>query len=336
MGRMRNLQVRMAARPVGLPKPSDFSVIEADIPAPAEGEVLLETIYLSVDPYMRGRMSEAKSYAAPMAVGDVMIGATVGRVVESKDASFRPGDHVEAYAGWQQYAALPGKTMRKLDAQIPLSASLGVCGIPGLTAYFGMFDICHPKAGETLFVSGAAGAVGSCVGQIGKILGCRVVGSAGTDDKVAWLKELGFDAAFNYKSHPEPYKILRELCPNGIDCYFDNVGGAVTDAVFAQMNAGARIAICGQISQYNNTAPEMGPRLLALVLTRMATVRGFIVTQYIKQFAEAYQQLGQWVRAGKLQYKETVVDGLEQAPEAFIGLLQGANTGKMLVRVRPE
>ena len=333
---MRNLQVRMAARPVGLPKPSDFAIIEADIPAPGDGEVLVETVYLSVDPYMRGRMSDAKSYAAPMQVGDVMVGATAGRVVESKDPSFKPGDLVGTYAGWQQYAALPGKTLSKLDPRIPLSASLGVCGIPGLTAYFGIFDICHPKAGETLFVSGAAGAVGSAVGQIGKILGCRVAGSAGTGDKVAWLKELGFDAAFNYKEHPEPYKILREQCPDGIDCYFDNVGGAVTDAVFAQMNAGARIAICGQISQYNNTQPEMGPRLLALVLTRMATVRGFIVTQYIKRFAEAQQQLGQWVLDGKLHYKETVVDGLEKAPEAFIGLLQGANTGKMLVRVRPE
>jgi NADPH:quinone reductase len=333
---MRNLQVRMAARPVGLPKPSDFSVIEADVPAPAAGEALVETIYLSVDPYMRGRMSEAKSYAAPMAVGDVMVGAVAGRVIESKDSSVRPGDLVEAYSGWQQYAALPGKTLRKLDPALPLTASLGVCGIPGLTAYFGLFDICLPKAGETLVVSGAAGAVGSCVGQIGKILGCRVVGVAGTPEKVAWLKELGFDAAFNYKEHPEPYKILRELCPAGIDCYFDNVGGAVTDAVFAQMNAGARIAICGQISQYNNTAPEMGPRLLSLVLVRMATVRGFIVTQYIKRFAEAYAKLGDWVKAGQLQYKETVVDGLERAPEAFIGLLQGANTGKMLVRVRNE
>jgi NADPH-dependent curcumin reductase CurA len=319
-----------------MPKSSDFSVIEADVPAPGPGEVLVETIYLSVDPYMRGRMSEAKSYAAPMQVGDVMVGATAGRVIESKDAAFKPGDLVEAYAGWQQYAALPGKTLRKLDASLPLSASLGVCGIPGLTAYFGLFDICHPKAGETLVVSGAAGAVGSCAGQIGKILGCRVVGVAGTDEKVAWLKELGFDAAFNYRQHPEPYGILRELCPAGIDCYFDNVGGVVTDAVFAQMNAGARIAICGQISQYNNTQPEMGPRLLSLVLVRMATVRGFIVTQYIKQFAEAYQKLGQWVKEGKLHYKETIVDGLENAPSAFIGLLQGANTGKMLVRVRPE
>jgi NADPH:quinone reductase len=333
---MRNLQIRMAARPVGLPKPSDFSLIEADIPAPQTGEVLVETVYLSVDPYMRGRMSEAKSYAQPMAVGDVMVGAVAGRVIESKDPVFKPGDLVEAYSGWQQYAALPGKTLRKLDPALPLSASLGVCGIPGLTAYFGLFDICHPKAGETLVVSGGAGAVGSAVGQIGKILGCRVVGVAGTPAKVAWLKELGFDAAFNYKDHPEPYKILRELCPNGIDCYFDNVGGAVTDAVFAQMNPGARIAICGQISQYNNTAPEMGPRLLSLVLVRMATVRGFIVTQYIKQFAEAYQKLGQWVKEGKLHYKETIVDGLENAPQAFIGLLQGANTGKMLVRVRPE
>lgn len=333
---MRNLQVRMAARPVGLPKPSDFSLIEADIPAPAAGEALVETIYLSVDPYMRGRMSDAKSYAAPMNVGDVMVGAVAGRVIESKDPSLKPGDFVEAYSGWQQYAVLPGKTLRKLDPALPLSASLGVCGIPGLTAYFGLFDICQPKAGETLVVSGAAGAVGSCVGQIGKILGCRVVGTAGSADKVEWVKQLGFDDAFNYKDHPEPYKILRELCPNGIDCYFDNVGGVVTDAVFALMNPQARIAICGQISQYNNTKPEMGPRLLSLVLTRMATVRGFIVTQYIKQFAEAYQKLGQWVKEGKLQYKETVVDGLENAPAAFIGLLQGANTGKMLVRVRPQ
>jgi hypothetical protein len=284
---------------------------------------------------MRGRMSDAKSYATPMNVGDIMVGAVAGRVIESADPAFKPGDLVEGYAGWQQYAALPAKTLRRLDASLPLSAWLGVCGIPGLTAYFGLFDICQPRSGETLFVSGAAGAVGSCVGQLGKIMGCRVVGTAGTDDKVKWLtEELGFDAAFNYKHHPEPYKILGELCPNGIDCYFDNVGGTVTDAVFMRMNAGARIAICGQISQYNNTKVEMGPRILTLVLTRMATVRGFIVTQYIKRFAEAYPKLAQWTREGKIKYQETIVDGLENAPAAFLGLLTGANTGKMLVRVK--
>jgi len=334
---MRNLQVRMASRPEGMPKLSDFAVMEGEVQAPGAGEVLLETVYLSLDPYMRGRMSSAKSYAAPMNVGDVMIGAVAARVLESQDAQFKPGDWVEGYAGWQQYATLPGKTLRRLDRSLPLSAWLGVGGVPGLTAYFGLFDICQPRAGETLVVSGAAGAVGSCVGQMGKIMGCRVVGTAGTGEKVKWLvDELGFDAAFNYKTHPDPYKTLGELCPNGIDCYFDNVGGTVTDAVFQRMNAGARIAICGQISQYNNTQVEMGPRLLSLVLTRMATVRGFIVTQYIKRFAEAYPKLAQWVNQGQIKYQETIVDGLENAPAAFIGLLNGANTGKMLVRVKPE
>jgi NADPH-dependent curcumin reductase CurA len=334
---VRNQQILMAARPVGLPQPSDFSLVETETPPVNDGEVLLETLYLSVDPYMRGRMSEAKSYAAPMQVGDVMIGGTVARVLESKSPKFTPGDAVEAYTGWQRYAVTPAKGLRKLHRSLPLSTALGVCGMPGLTAYFGLLDVCQPKAGETLVVSGAAGAVGSCVGQIGKILGCRVVGVAGTDDKVAWLtNDLGFDAAFNYRRHPEPFKTLKEHCPGGIDCYFDNVGGPLTDAVFGLINANARIAICGQISQYNNTKPELGPRLLSTVLVRTATVRGFLVFQYLDRAAEGYEKLGAWVKEGKIKYQETIVDGLENAPQAFIGLLQGVNTGKMLVRVSAE
>ena len=256
-----NRQFVLASRPVGLPKESDFKLVEAPVPALNDGEILVRAMFLSVDPYMRGRISGMKSYAAPTEIGQVMMGGGVAQVIESRNPAFVPGDIVDTYMGWQEYAVSNGRAARKLDPSIaPVSTAEGVLGMTGLTAYFGLLDVCDPKPGETVVVSGAAGAVGSVVGQIAKIKGCRTVGIAGGDDKIAWIvKECGFDTAFNYKTADNYSAKLKELCPNGIDVYFDNVGGAITDAVFGQLNVGARISICGQISQYNNTKPEARP-----------------------------------------------------------------------------
>ncbi len=333
-----NRQITLAARPTGFPKESDFKLVESPVPTPGEGELLIKAIYLSVDPYMRGRMNDRKSYAPPVALGGVMTGGVVGRVVESKNPNFKPGDYVMGDLGWQEYAISSGKGLQKVDPAIaPISTAVGILGMPGMTAYFGLLDICQPKSGETVFISGAAGAVGSLVGQIAKIKGCRVVGSAGTDEKVEHLtRELGFDAAFNYKTTPNAFAKLRELCPNGIDCYFDNVGGPITDAVMMLMNPRARIAVCGQIALYNAEKPEMGPRLLALLIERQARIEGFLVFSYAARFAEAQKQIAQWLKEGKIKYRETIVDGIENAPKAFMGMMKGENLGKQLVRVSPE
>jgi NADPH-dependent curcumin reductase CurA len=329
-------QFKLAAVPVGMPKESDFSLVEAPMPVPGDGQVLVKTAYLSVDPYMRGRITGVKSYADPVMVGDVMVGGAVGRVVESKSPDLSVGDYVSGYWGWQEHAAVDARTVRKLDPKVaPVSASLGVLGMPGMTAYFGFLDICNPKPGETVVVSGAAGAVGSLVGQIAKIKGCRVIGIAGTDDKVEWLtKELGFDGAFNYKTTDNYVASLKELCPHGIDCYFDNVGGAITDAVFSLMNVFGRVSVCGLISQYNLEKPEPGPRLLGFILVKQLKVEGFIISRFQSRWAEGIAQMAMWLREGKLKYREEIVEGCENAARAFIGLLQGDNTGKMLVKAR--
>ncbi len=330
-----NKRITLASRPEGLPKESDFRLIETPAPELQDGQVLVRVLYLSVDPYMRGRMSSAKSYAAPLEIGDVITGGAVGRVEQSRNPKFQRGDIVDGFFGWQQYAVSDGKGVRKLDPDIaPITTSLGVLGMPGQTAYFGLFDICKPKPGETVVVSGAAGAVGSYVGQIAKIHGCRVVGIAGTDDKVEYLTgELGFDAAFNYKTNPDYRAKLSELCPEGIDVYFDNVGGPITDAVFLSINVGARIAICGQISQYNAAKPEVGPRLLGMLIVKRARVEGFLVSDYTARFPEGLEHLTRWVREGRLKYRESIVEGIENAPKAFIGMLQGQNIGKQLVKI---
>ncbi len=330
-----NRQFVLASRPVGLPKVSDFRLIETPLPELKDGELLVRALYLSVDPYMRGRISGVKSYAAPVEVDGVIVGGGIARVVESKNPAYAPGDIVDIYMGWQEYAISNGKGLRKLDASMaPVSTGLGVLGMTGLTAYFGLLDVCDPKPGQTVVVSGAAGAVGSIVGQIAKIKGCRTVGIAGGDDKVAWiLKECGYDAAFNYKTTENYSAKLKELCPNGIDVYFDNVGGALTDAVFGQLNVGARVSICGQISQYNNTKVEMGPRLLGMLIVARAKVQGFLVSDYAARFGPALVEMAGWLKAGKLNYREDIVDGFENLPTAFIGLLQGENTGKRLVKV---
>jgi leukotriene B4 12-hydroxydehydrogenase/15-oxo-prostaglandin 13-reductase len=329
-----NRQFTLAARPVGMPKESDFRLVEAPIPALANGQILLRTLFLSVDPYMRGRMTGVRTYADPVDIGQVMVGGTVGKVVQSTNPQFRVGDVVTGYWGWQEYAVSDGKGLQKLDANLaPVSTALGVLGMPGMTAYFGFLDICQPKPGETVVVSGAAGAVGSLVGQIAKIKGCRAVGIAGTDDKVAWLTgELGFDAAFNYKSTQDYVAKLKELCPGGIDSYFDNVGGTVTDAVLPVLNVRSRMSICGQISQYNATKPEPGVRPYVYLLTKQARAEGFIITQFMNRFAEGIAQMAQWLKEGKLKHREHIVEGFENAPRALIGVLQGDNTGKMLVK----
>lgn len=330
-----NKQVILAARPVGFPKPSDLQLVESPIPVPADGELLVGVSFLSVDPYMRGRMSDAKSYAEPVKLGEVMTGGAVGKVLASRNQKFAEGDYVVGQFGWQQYAISDGRGVRKVDpALAPISTSLGVLGMPGLTAYFGLLEIGQPKPGETVVVSGAAGAVGSYAGQIAKIKGCRTVGIAGTDEKVDWItSELGFDAAFNYKTQTDYHAALSSLCPQGIDVYFDNVGGAITDAVFPLMNTLGRVAVCGQISLYNLEKPDQGPRLLPLMLRQQLKVQGFLVFQFAGRAAEALRELAGWLHAGRLKHRESVTEGIENAVDAFLGMLRGENTGKQLVKV---
>jgi NADPH-dependent curcumin reductase CurA len=327
-------QFQLAARPVGLPKESDFKLVEVPLPAPQQGEALVKTVYWSVDPYMRGRITGVRTYADPVNLGDVMVGATVGEVIDSNDPSLQAGDFVAGYWGWRDFAVSRAAWLQKLNPQVaPVSTALGVLGMPGMTAYFGFLDICAPKAGETVVVSGAAGAVGSLVGQIAKIHGCRTIGIAGTDDKIRHLlDDLGFDAAFNYKTNPDYATKLKELCSNGIDCYFDNVGGAISDAVFTLLNTFGRVSVCGQISQYNLQKPESGPRLLGKVLVSQLKVEGFIVTKFQDRWPQGIAQMARWIQEGKIRYREDIVEGFLNTPRAFIEMLQGKNIGKMLVK----
>jgi NADPH:quinone reductase len=284
---------------------------------------------------VRGRMSETDSSARPVAIGEVMTGRAVAFVMESEDPYFRAGDAVEGKLGWQEYAVAQGHELRRIDPSLaPISTALGVLGMPGLTALFGLLDICDPQPGETVVVSGAAGAVGMLAGQIAKIKGCRVVGAAGSEAKISWLlDELGFDAAFNYKTALDFHGKLAELCPDGIDVYFDNVGGAMTDAVVGRINARARISVCGQISQDNLEKPEAGPRWLGQLIVKQAKVQGFLVSGYAERFPAGLEQLARWLRQGKLKYREDVAQGIAATPQAFIGMLQGKNQGKQLVQL---
>ena len=329
-----NRQFRLAAVPKGMPKESDFSIAEATAPTPGAGEVLVRTAFWSVDPYMRGRISGVRTYADPVLVGDLMVGGTVGQIVQSNDEVLQPGDFVAGYWGWQEWAVSKAKGLQRLDPSVaPVSTALGILGMPGMTAYFGFLDLCAPKPGETVVVSGAAGAVGSYVCQIAKIKGCRVIGTAGTDAKIDYLKkDLGLDGAFNYKTTTDYSARLKELCPNGIDCYFDNTGGPVSDAVFPLLNTFARVSVCGQISHYNAPGPELGPRLLGHILVKQARVEGFIVTRFADRFPEGVAQMGQWLKEGRLQYREDMMEGFEALPKALVAVLEGANTGKMLVQ----
>src|SRR5579885_1365535 len=332
-----NRQFVLVSRPVGLPKESDFKLVETPVRELSGGEVLVRAAFLSVDPYMRGRISGMKSYAAPVEIGQMIVGGGVAEVIESKNPEFKPGDFVDIYMGWQEYAISNGKNLRKLDPSIPVSTALGVLGMPGLTAYFGLLDVCGPKPGETVVVSGAAGAVGSLVGQIAKIKRCRAIGIAGSDEKIRFItQELGFDGGFNYRETRDYGAKLKELCPNGIDIYFDNVGGPITDEVIKHINTRARIAVCGQISQYNADQPEMGPRWMGQLIAKQAKVEGFLVMQFADRYEEGLKQLATWLREKKIKYREDVAEGLENAPAAFIGMMQGKNIGKQLVQVWKE
>jgi NADPH-dependent curcumin reductase CurA len=309
-------------------------LVESPVPSPGDGQVLLKIRYLSVDPYMRGRMSDRPSYVPPVALGEVMCGGTVAEVVESKNPRFQPGDIVESYSGWQEYALDDGQHLRKLDPSLaPVTTALGILGMPGLTAYFGLTEIGRPKSGETVVVSGAAGAVGSAAGQIARILGCHAVGIAGSDENVRALTgRYGFDSALNYKSTTNYSAAIRDLCPRGVDVYFDNVGGAITDGVMANINPRARIAVCGQISLYNADEPDVGPRWFPQLIIKMARAEGFLVFQFFDRYMEGVNRMAQWLNEGQLQYDENITEGLENAPRAFIGLFHGENTGKQLVK----
>jgi len=334
-----NKQIHLVSRPEGEASTGNFRLVEAPLGEPKDGQVLVRNHFLSLDPYMRGRMNDAKSYALPQPLDQVMQGGTVGEVVASGHPGYRVGDSVVGMGGWQQYAlidaTMPG-VLRKVDvSRIPLSAYLGAVGMPGVTAWYGLMKICQPKAGQTIVVSAASGAVGSAVGQLAKTRGCRAVGIAGGTDKCAYVtNELGFDACVDYKAHRDPkalYAALKDATPEGVDGCFENVGGVVLDATLARMNAFGRIALCGMISGYNGEPiPLQQPQLL---LQSRLTVEGFIVSEHMDVWPEALQELGMLVATGKLKYRETVATGIEAAPAAFLGLLKGKNFGKQLVKL---
>jgi NADPH:quinone reductase len=328
-------QIQLVSRPEGMPSENDFLYKEIKVPQTSQGEVLIKTLYLSVDPYMRGRMSDAKSYVEPFALNEALSGGVVGEVMDSKSQYFEKGDFVVGMLPWQEYSLANEKEVRSINPEpAPLSTHLSVLGLTGLTAYFGLLDIGQPKEGETVVVSGAAGAVGSVVGQIAKIKGARVVGIAGTEEKVQYLKEtLGFDEAIDYKNTDDLYKSLKEACPNGIDVYFENVGGEIGDAAISLLNKHGRVPVCGAISSYNKTDRDLGPRVQTKLIKSSALMKGFVVNDYSDRFKEGATQLGQWLSEGKLQYEETITEGFENVTDAFLGLFQGKNLGKQLVKV---
>src|ERR1700726_3451837 len=333
-------RIVLASRPVGEPKSSDFRIEEYALPTPGDGQVLLRTVWLSLDPYMRGRMSDGPSYAAPVPIGGVMEGGTVNEVIASNHPALAKGDIVLARAGWQTHALADGKALTKIDAKLaPISTAVGVLGMPGMTAYAGLLDIGKPQAGETVVVAAASGAVGSAVGQIAKLKGARAVGIAGGADKCRYVKEeLGFDDCLDHRD-PNLAAKLKAACPNAIDVYFENVGGAVLEAVFPLLNAFARVPVCGLIAQYNDTqatVPKWASSMMRAVLTKRLTIRGFIVSDFAARHPDFLRDMSQWVREGKLKHREFVTEGLDSAPGAFMGLLKGANFGKQLVRVGPD
>lgn len=336
MSDLINKQILLKSRPIGEPKESDFALVETPIPEPGDGEVLSRTIYLSLDPYMRGRISANQSYAAAVELHSAIVGGTVSEVVKSHHPQFQAGDFVLSSNGWQTYAVAKGDTLRKLDpSQAPLSYSLGVLGMPGLTAYAALLDVGQPKPGETVVVSAASGAVGAVAGQIAKIKGCRVVGIVGSDEKRDYIvKELGFDAGINRKIG-ELDSALKAAAPDGIDIYFDNTAGVILETVLQQINLGARIPLVGLISEYNATSLPPGPNLRPLLIKR-ALIKGFLVSDYQHLLNDFVRDVSGWLKSGQLKYKEDVVVGLEKAPHAFIGLLRGENFGKLIVKVSED
>lgn len=340
--RQQNRSFRLASRPHGAPTPDNFRLETGPVPEAGDGQVLLRTVYLSLDPYMRGRMSAGPSYATPVEIDDVMCGGTVCRVEASRHPNYQPGDWVLAYTGWQDFAVSDGQGLQKLAADMAHpSHALGILGMPGFTAYMGLLDIGQPKSGETLVVAAATGPVGATVGQIGKLKGCRVVGIAGGVEKCRHAVEtLGFDACLDHH-RDDLAAALADACPQGIDVYFENVGGKVFDAVLPRLNTGARIPVCGVIAQYNSTSlpdgPDRLPLLLDTILRKRMRMQGFIISlDYGHRYAEFYRDMNAWYRDGRIKYREQIVDGLEQAPQAFIGLLEGKNFGKLVIQVGPR
>lgn len=327
-------QILLINRPTGTPTYEDFKITDAPIGKPSAGEVLIRTIYISVDPYLRGRMNDTKSYIPPFKLNDVITSGVIGQITESQSSHFKKGDFVLGSLGWQEYSIAKETAVRKIDPTLaPVSAYLSVLGMTGLTAYFGLLDIGKPKEGETVVVSGAAGAVGSIVGQIAKIKGARVVGIAGSDDKVKFLlDELGFDAAINYNKQ-DVGSALKEACPDGIDVYFENVGGKISDNIFPLLNNFARIPVCGAISSYNNEVADVGPRVQSYLIKTSSLMQGFTVGNYSSRFAEGAQELAGWLKEGKLKYEETITEGFDHTIDAFLDLFKGANLGKAIVKV---
>lgn len=330
-----NKVILLNSRPDGTPQLIDFKFTTEEMPTPKDGEVLLKTKFVSVDPYLRGRMSDAKSYVPPFKLHEAMASGCIAEVMESKNDEFKKGDFVSGALQWKQYQVSTGKELLKIDDKVaPLSNYLGVLGMTGLTAYFGLTKIGTPKKGETIVVSGAAGAVGSIVGQIGKILGCRVVGIAGSDEKVALLKsKFGFDEAINYNTFTNMKEAIASACPDGVDVYFDNVGGAISDGVHANINRFGRVIVCGAISTYNDTAVPTGPRVEGFLIKKSVLMQGFIVSNYATEFADGMKHLSEWLATGQLNYSETIVEGFDHIPQAFIDLFSGKNNGKMVVKV---
>lgn len=335
---MNNRKILLKSRPNGMPVDENFELVSEPVGTPVEGEVLCRTVYMSLDPYMRGRMSAAKSYAKPVEIGDVMEGGTVSRVIESNYDGLEPGDIVLGHDGWQEYGIAKGKHVRKLDPELaPVSTALGVLGMPGMTAYTGLHEIGQPQAGETLVVSAASGAVGGVVGQIAKIKGCRVIGIAGTEEKCRYVEsELGFDRCINHRSDNLGEQ-LDEVCPDGIDVYWENVGGKVLEAVIPRLNFQSRVPVCGIIANYNDTAlpegPNYLPRLMRVILTQRVLIRGFIVTDFAHLRPRFEKDMSHWIKNREVRYREDIVEGLENAVSAFQGLLQGRNFGKLLVQL---
>ena len=336
-----NRRITLAARPTGAPKVSDFATVDDPAPAPGDGEMLLRTLYLSLDPYMRGRMNDVKSYVPPVRIGQTMEGGAVSVVEESRHPEFSAGDVVFGYTGWQQHAISNGKGLRALDPSIaPISTALGILGMPGLTGYVGLLDLGQPKESETVVVSAATGAVGSLVGQIAKLKGCRVVGVAGAEEKCRYAVDtLGLDACVSHRD-ADLAGALKDQCPDGVDVYFENVGGKVFDAVIGLMNVHGRIPVCGGIAHYNDTGAPPGPDRLAgamrIILTRRLTVRGFIIFDHHHRIPDFTRDISGWLREARIVYREDVVEGIDNAVGAFLGLLRGENFGKLVVKVSDD
>jgi len=331
---MQNKEIRLASRPAGVPTLENFQFVDTEVPQPASDEVLVRLRYISVDPYLRGRMREGKSYIPPFEIGDPIRSGAVGEVVESNSSNFKAGDLVGGMFGWRLYDVAHAATLMKVVPGVSPTTALGVLGMPGLTAYFGLLDIGRPQEDDTVLVSGAAGAVGMTVCQIAKLKGCRVVGIAGSDEKNEFLQsELGVHATINYKTTEDIPGALREACPSGVDVYFDNVGGKISEAALLRLNHQARIVICGQISMYNSSEPPVGLCPQPFLLVNSALMKGFIVTDYAERFAEGVAQLAEWFVSGKLKHAETIAEGFDNTPQAFIGLFAGDNLGKQIVKL---